>query len=578
MPGLHELNVSLTKNGYFKVADVIAKHPRHEVLDNIRGTYATINLDRAQITNMLSADPITKELPEEWDEIRNYSKRAIDALVFISILFSHHTFITVFAKSRTAEMRGVLHREDLGDKAYTNVVYSMQTLGLCAYIPGADAIDYNLTPLFKELSIGPLVKRILARKLAKTCWKEPGPNDPFTRTFYEQCFHFGFHHTLGVSERQFQDWLEGQAVEVEVPPVLKAPNDIVTVSASLLSALAAKPFVIIAGATGTGKTQTIRSCVKALCPADTEPGFNHVFVPVEAGWTDSRHLLGYRNPFGRMGESYSTTLLLSLLLRANYPAHAMCPFFIILDEMNLSYVEMYFSRFLSLMETSAGGQPEAVLGPSELRLLWRSAPSAIEATYIEHAITSGGLFLSRNVFIVGTVNVDETTHMFSPKVLDRAFVLEFPTMLPSQKPDEFAIASADAAEGHVRDFWHYLVESSTIAPSKEDDAFLDTVYGKLERFRFGPRVTMEAQRYLAAVKALAMTAKCADEFSSATTIRDHALMQKILPKLHGNRSQVGKVVNELLVLAREGGYERARAKLTSMANDLRSPGFTSYFA
>ena len=81
---------------------------------------------------MLSADLITKELPEEWDEIRNYSKRAIDALVFISILFSHHMFISVFAKSMTAEMRGILQRGDLGDKASTNLVYSMQTLGLCA--------------------------------------------------------------------------------------------------------------------------------------------------------------------------------------------------------------------------------------------------------------------------------------------------------------------------------------------------------------------------------------------------------------------------------------------------------------
>ena len=144
--------------------------------------------------------------------------------------------------------------------------------------------------------------------------------------------------------------------------------------------------------TGTGKTPTIRFCVRALCPEDTEPGFNHVFVPVEAGWTDGRHLLGYRNPFGRAGENYSTTPFISLLLRANYPEHAMCPFFVILDEMNLSHVEMYFSRFLSLMETSAGGQPEEVLGPSELRLLLRSAPSAVEATYIEHAIQSGGRF------------------------------------------------------------------------------------------------------------------------------------------------------------------------------------------
>ena len=121
MPGLLELNVSLTKNGYFKVADVIAKHPHHEILNNIRGTYPGINLDRAQIAKMLSADPVTKELPEEWDEIRSYSKRAIDALVFLSILFSHHMFIAVLAKSMSAEMRGVLHREDLGDKAYTNL-------------------------------------------------------------------------------------------------------------------------------------------------------------------------------------------------------------------------------------------------------------------------------------------------------------------------------------------------------------------------------------------------------------------------------------------------------------------------
>jgi hypothetical protein len=91
MPGLEELKVPLTKNGYFRVADMIEKHPRHEVLANIRGTYLGINLDRAQIANMLSADPITGELPEEWDELRNYSKPAINALVFIAILFSHHT-------------------------------------------------------------------------------------------------------------------------------------------------------------------------------------------------------------------------------------------------------------------------------------------------------------------------------------------------------------------------------------------------------------------------------------------------------------------------------------------------------
>jgi hypothetical protein len=84
----------------------------------------------------------------------------------------------------------------------------------------------------------------------------PGPNDPFTCTFYEQCFYFGFHHTLGISERQFQDWLEGQAVEVEAPPVLKVPNDVVTVSASLLADFSTD---LISGKTGCTRFQAWRA-------------------------------------------------------------------------------------------------------------------------------------------------------------------------------------------------------------------------------------------------------------------------------------------------------------------------------
>ena len=123
------------------MADVIEKHPRQEVLDNINGTYPGIKLNRAQLAKMLSADPATEELPEEWDEIRKYSKRSIEAFTFISILFSHHTLIRVFANSTTSEMRGVLQRSDLGKKEYTNLVYSMQSIGLCPYIPGADSIE-----------------------------------------------------------------------------------------------------------------------------------------------------------------------------------------------------------------------------------------------------------------------------------------------------------------------------------------------------------------------------------------------------------------------------------------------------
>ena len=182
-----------------------------------------------------------------------------------------------------------------------------------------------------------------------------------------------------------------------------------------------------------------------------------MFIPVEAGWTDGRHLLGYRNPFGKTGETYASTPLISLLLRANHPKFRQVPFFIVLDEMNLSHVEMYFSRFLSLMETTGSRHPEAVLNTSELELLLRSGLTPIEATYVEQAVSAGGVYLTPNVMIIGTVNVDETTCMFSPKVLDRSFVLEFPTIRPSQTAADFALSKDDAANGTPNEFVDYLV-------------------------------------------------------------------------------------------------------------------------
>ena len=165
---------------------------------------------------MLSADPITKELPEEWEEIRHYSKQAIDALVFISILFSHHTFISVFARSMTAEMRTSAEGRP-GDKVYTNLVYSMQALGLCEYVPGADTIDYNLTPLFKEISIGPLVKRILARKLATTGWKEPGPTIPSHARSTSSAFTLAFITPWGFRSVNFRTGLRGRLLRLRHP-------------------------------------------------------------------------------------------------------------------------------------------------------------------------------------------------------------------------------------------------------------------------------------------------------------------------------------------------------------------------
>ena len=214
--------------------------------------------------------------------------------------------------------------------------------------------------------------------------------------------------------------------------------------------------------------------------------------------------------------------------------------------------------------------------PTELRLLLRSGITALEAAYVEQAVKAGGVFLTSNVFIVGTVNVDETTHVFSPKVLDRSFVLEFPTFEPSKKPDQFEVGASDSAQSKSATLAEYLISSPDLNADKTADEFLDSVYAKLGRFRFGPRVTMESQRYVAAVKATA--AFSPEEFIADGHLKDRLLMQKVLPKLHGNRSQLGKVILGLLELASDQQCQRSIEKLESMAADLKSPGFTSFFA
>lgn len=392
---------------------------------------------------MLSYDDTANEFPEVWDEVRALGNQAIEALVFISIIYSHHKFIEVFSASKLSEMRGCLRREDLGDKNYTNVVYPMSQQGMCPLNRGASETYFDVSPLFR-LEIGPLVKKVIGYKLRKTGWKTPAPDDYFSRDFYEQCFYYGFHNVLGLSEEQFKQWLEGDEVKREEPPKLNFLDQQTETSAVLISALSSKPFVILAGTTGTGKTKTIRDLAAKMNPVPDEPDFNHAFIPVEAGWTDGRHLLGYKNPFGRSGENYVSTKLIDTLLKANYPEYSKIPFFIILDEMNLSHVEMYFSKFLSVMETSKEKKAETVLGLEELHLLYKSGVTdPIQTTYILNAIEKRGLYITDNVFFIGTVNMDETTYMFSPKVLDRSFVIQYSPPKPSSVGHEFTLPEND---------------------------------------------------------------------------------------------------------------------------------------
>lgn len=576
--GLEALKVSLTKNGYFKVAEIIKKHPRNEILDNIEGVYDGINIDESQIKGMLSYNETTNEFPEVWDEVRALGDKAIEALVFISIIYSHKTLIEVLSKSKLSEMRGCLKRDDLGEKAYTNLVYSMSKQGMCPLNQGAHETYYDVSPLFL-LEIGPLVKKVIAYKLQKTGWKEPAQDDYFSRGYYEQCAYYSFHDVLGISMEQFEQWLEGDEVKKEEPPKLELIDQEAQTSAVLVSALASKPFVILAGTTGTGKTKTIRDLASKMNPVPAEPDFNHAFIPVEAGWTDGRHLLGYKNPFGRSGENYVSTKLIDTLLKANYPEYAQIPFFIILDEMNLSHVEMYFSKFLSVMETSKDEKPEPVLGLEELHLLYKSGVSdPIQTTYILNAIDKKGLYISDNVFFIGTVNMDETTYMFSPKVLDRSFVIQYAPPKPSTVGHEFTLLEDDILGVSTEKLSLFMTNNSDIKLSSDYDAYLDDLHDVLGKFKFGPRTTNEVRRYISVCAKLNDSFTPKDGYNTKTATLDRVTVQKILPKIHGNRDTLTPIFKGMKALFEKEGLTQSVEKLEQMRKEVMSTGFANYFS
>ena len=226
-----------------------------------------------------------------------------------------------------------------------------------------------------------------------------------------------------------------------------------------ITALRTKPFMLLAGISGTGKSRIVREFAFKSCPDylrdkdGTTPG-NYCMVEVKPNWHDSTELLGY---WSNINKRYMFTKFVKFLVKAKmYPE---VPFFVCLDEMNLAPVEQYFAEFLSVLETrrlikNEKDEDEVVSGVlvdkeyfAKLGELTGSNGSALktltkdrdiyfklfdiqnrnEMEKVENdsdSLLTEGLTLPENVFIVGTVNMDDTTHQFSRKVIDRAMTIE----------------------------------------------------------------------------------------------------------------------------------------------------------
>ena len=289
-----------------------------------------------------------------------------------------------------------------------------------------------------------------------------------------------------------------------------------------------------------------------------QPLDNHEVIPVRPDWVDNRGLLGYLNP---LTNEYSTTPFLNLLLRARAEEKRAAdagenpyPFFVILDEMNLARVEHYFSDFLSALESGEAiplHEDEAVEGGES-----ESGPQVPRK-----------LKVPGNVLFTGTVNVDETTYMFSPKVLDRAFTIELDQVdlkaftEGAGSDDTSSGLNLEGVQGPLDLLPAGSSEGTDWKPSREDwvefseetgkhQKALVKLHGILERQHrhFGYRVANEIARF---VNLAREQAKNTDTAVDAAF--DLALLQKVLPKFHGTQQELESLLQEIFRFAVHGG-------------------------
>ena len=280
--------------------------------------------------------------------------------------------------------------------------------------------------------------------------------------------------------------------------------------------LLTKPFVILSGLAGSGKTQLAIAFASALIEDESQM----CIVPVGADWTNREPLLGYPNALKEGEYVQPENKVLQLLMMAN--RHPQKPYFLILDEMNLSYVERYFADFLSAMESH-----------KEISL-W-DKPDECECE------VPSSVNLSKNLFIIGTINVDETTYMFSPKVLDRANVIEFKVSEDDMTAflDEAPNVDVSKVEGKAANMAEDFVKMAgeTVDVSKEANGVLIDFFKHLKAVNaeFGYRTATEIGRFITVSK---------DDFELDMAV-DIAIVQKLLPKLHGSRRKIVPVLQKL---------------------------------
>ncbi len=344
--------------------------------------------------------------------------------------------------------------------------------------------------------------------------------------------------------------------------------------------LKSKPFVILAGTSGTGKTRLVKLFAGAVGAYAKESGGNGRFklVSVRPDWSDSTDLFGHTDLNG----NYIPGAIIDFVKEAK--ENREYPYFLCLDEMNLSRVEYYLSDFLSLIETRTNVN-------GEIKTYKLTLDKAAEKDYPD-------LYIPENLYVIGTVNMDETTFPFSKKVLDRANTIEFSyvDLLPNFSSSAEAVVPLNKGNDFFKS--QYLVLGTDVKPEQQElakrvSADIQNINKVLQQANahVGYRVRDEIVFYMLNND----TAKLLDY----DTAFDYEIMQKILPRIQGSSEGIKNMMCDLFKMFagdysgfsqsyiwkqmddcinnKSCKYKNSAQKLCYMMRRFEEDGFTSYW-
>ena len=430
------------------------------------------------------------------------------------------------------------------------------------------------------------------------------------------------------------------ATNETVSTAIPASSDNVELDArdyAYMAAIKTKPFLILGGFSGTGKSLLVKSLAFATCPCDgvlntseTSPG-NYLLVSVKPNWHDATDITGFRSSVNR---NYYVTDFMRFLVKAKH--HPKVPFFVCLDEMNLAPVEEYFADFLSVIESRKRKKdgsvvtdaivPASVFNDSSygddfniflelglkptievkdvtdfsarIKEAEEDESDFFEQSWLVDELKRDGLTIPQNVIIIGTVNMDDTTNSFSRKVIDRAMTFE--TIVEDFDQSYF---KTDAMLGYVKNYRKgelfisdevratEMLVNGRFELSEEDKSkiidFINSINSDLKGtpFKISYRILNETILLYRAKKKIAELMGEEEKKDGVqintdlNSIFDNILMQKVLPRIEGDYEKCDACLVKLAARADKNNWNQSLEKIEFMIDRFGKDhsGFTSFW-